>query len=200
VSLPEFNQLCDCEVRARNAAAAQAGVNFPEVVWPEVVRAAIPEVRSWSESELDEFLFRHEQLIRTVTLMGGAAGVLPVLAGLGLKLGLCSNCQLYTLRELTSALKCEGLSLELFDPHLRFFSFQAGFSKPNPEAFRGLGQALAALGIAPAATIMVGDRVDNDIAPARAQGWVAWHLQEIGGKGEAGGTWNDLLAWILALV
>jgi putative hydrolase of the HAD superfamily len=42
-----------------------------------------------------------------------------------------------------------------------------GFSKPDPRAFEA---AAGALGAAPAGCIMVGDRIDNDIAPAKALG------------------------------
>lgn len=42
-----------------------------------------------------------------------------------------------------------------------------GFSKPDPRAFQAAAEAL---GMAPADCIMVGDRIDNDIVPARALG------------------------------
>jgi HAD superfamily hydrolase (TIGR01549 family) len=45
-----------------------------------------------------------------------------------------------------------------------------GLSKPDPRAFQAAAQAL---GAAPAECIMVGDRIDNDIAPARALGMAA---------------------------
>jgi len=45
-----------------------------------------------------------------------------------------------------------------------------GLSKPDPRAFQA---ALEALGATPAECIMVGDRIDNDIAPAKALGMAA---------------------------
>ena len=42
-----------------------------------------------------------------------------------------------------------------------------GFSKPDPRAFQAAAEAL---GVAPADCIMVGDRIDNDIVPAKALG------------------------------
>lgn len=47
-------------------------------------------------------------------------------------------------------------------------SAEAGLAKPDPRFF---AQALAQANCAPAEVVMVGDRLDNDIAPARAQGW-----------------------------
>ena len=40
-----------------------------------------------------------------------------------------------------------------------------GFSKPDPRAFEAAAEAL---GVAPVECIMVGDRIDNDIGPAKA--------------------------------
>ena len=42
---------------------------------------------------------------------------------------------------------------------------------------------------------MVGDRLDNDIAPARAEGWQTWQLVSTKRAGAAG-NWRDLTAWL----
>jgi HAD superfamily hydrolase (TIGR01549 family) len=57
---------------------------------------------------------------------------------------------------------------ELFD--YQGLSEVTGLRKPDRGAFTA---ATEALGLAPAACIMVGDRVDNDIAPAKALGMAA---------------------------
>jgi HAD superfamily hydrolase (TIGR01549 family) len=49
----------------------------------------------------------------------------------------------------------------------RGLSGASGVRKPDPRAFTS---AAAALGVAPAECIMVGDRIDNDIIPAKALG------------------------------
>jgi 5'-nucleotidase len=55
------------------------------------------------------------------------------------------------------------------------FSEEQGVYKPDPELFR---RALRLAGVAPEHALMVGDRLDNDIAPAAALGmataWVRW--------------------------
>jgi FMN phosphatase YigB (HAD superfamily) len=55
------------------------------------------------------------------------------------------------------------------------FSEEQGTFKPDPGLFR---HALACGGVAPEEALMVGDRLDNDIAPAAALGmstaWVRW--------------------------
>ena len=74
------------------------------------------------------------------------------------------------------ALAAHGLGLDLFDRDLCFWSFEHGFSKPDPHVFQILTARLAARGIRPAETLMVGDRLDNDIEPAQAHGWQTWQL------------------------
>jgi 5'-nucleotidase len=54
-------------------------------------------------------------------------------------------------------------------------SEERGLFKPDPDLFRW---AIARAGTSPANCVMVGDRLDNDIAPAQAEGmatvWVRW--------------------------
>jgi FMN phosphatase YigB (HAD superfamily) len=111
--------------------------------------------------------------------------------GRRLQLGVASNCQPYTVREFEGALAATGLPFNLFRAALTFRSYEHGFSKPDPHVFRLLTARLAALGIAPGETLMVGDRVDNDILPARAQGFLTWHLVEQAAQA-SGGSWADL--------
>ena len=51
---------------------------------------------------------------------------------------------------------------------LVFASAEFGLSKPDPAVFR---RAISLAGCAPERTLMVGDRLDNDIGPAKSQGW-----------------------------
>jgi HAD superfamily hydrolase (TIGR01549 family) len=53
---------------------------------------------------------------------------------------------------------------------LVFASSELGLSKPDPAIFAG---ARMASNSGPEDMIMVGDRIDNDIGPAKAQGWKA---------------------------
>jgi len=183
-------------VIARHHAAARAcGISWPEVQWPLVVREAIPSLARLPARKLADFLFRQMQIGRTLRLADGAARCLRHLNDSGVALGIASNSQAYTLRELTVALQGTGLNLSMFDRELRFWSFENGFSKPDPHVFRILTARLAARGISPAETLMVGDRLDNDIKPSRAWGWHTWQLLAKG-RDESSGTWRDLLAWL----
>jgi putative hydrolase of the HAD superfamily len=107
-------------------------------------------------------------------------------------LGIASNAQAYTLRELSEALATHALGMDLFESHLCFWSFQHGFSKPDPHVFQILTARLAARGIGSAEILMVGDRFDNDIEPARNHGWPTWHLGRL-----ADGDWAGLRGRLL---
>jgi putative hydrolase of the HAD superfamily len=90
-------------------------------------------------------------------------GLLRRLRERGLKLGIVAN-QLEAARE---RLARAGIG-DLFD-HLGL-SGDTGFRKPDPRAFTA---AIEALRVSPSDCIMVGDRIDNDIAPAKALGIAA---------------------------
>jgi putative hydrolase of the HAD superfamily len=94
-------------------------------------------------------------------------GLLRRLRDRGLALGIVANQPERTRARLERA----GID-DLFGHH--GLSGVTGYSKPDPRAFLSAAQAL---GAAPAQCIMVGDRIDNDIAPAKALGMAAIQLR-----------------------
>jgi FMN phosphatase YigB (HAD superfamily) len=182
------------KIIARHHAAARArGILWPEVHWPSVVLEAVPEVGRLPSLEQEEFLFQQIQTGHTTRMTAATAAALRVLTERHCLLGIASNAQAYTLRELQEALATHGLNMDLFAQDLCFWSFQNGFSKPDPHAFQILTTRLNARGIAPAETLMVGDRLDNDIVPARACGWRTWQLLALPTQdGNNAGDWNQL--------
>jgi putative hydrolase of the HAD superfamily len=94
-------------------------------------------------------------------------GLLRRLRGRDLKLGIVAN-QPETARE---RLARAGIG-ELFD--YQGLSALTGLRKPDPRAFL---VAAEALGVTPPACVMVGDRIDNDIVPAKALGMAAIQLR-----------------------
>lgn len=175
--LVEPPRLEDVSVRCReivardHAAAHERGIHFPEVIWPDVMLRALPPLASLDISVREEFMIRHIQLLREVALASGVTEFLRACCERGWPLGIASNAQHYTLHELESALGSVGLSSSIFDPDLVVWSFRSGFSKPDPHVFQILAARLASRGIEPAEILMIGDRCDNDIEPARAFGW-----------------------------
>ncbi len=196
-SLEEFASRCDKIIAREHAAADAAGAEYPEVYWPAVAREAMPELACLSDQSCDEFLYQHAQLQRTIRLMAGAAKELRELRQARMQLGLASNAQPYSVRELEAALQSADLPSSLFRPELCFLSFQHGFGKPASRVFRLLTARLRALGIAPGETLMLGDREDNDVAPALAHGWQAWKLTPSPAQpGQRAGDWASLGAWL----
>lgn len=176
-SLEEFTARCEAVIRRERATARDRGIAWPEVYWPQVAVEAAPALRALEGAALEDWLFAHAQMVRTVRLAPGAGNLLRSLVPTGLGLGVASNAQPYTWRELDGALAEVGMSRACFDPALCFWSFAHGFSKPDPHVFRVLTARLAARGIPADAALMVGDRLDNDIQPALRAGWQAWHLR-----------------------
>jgi putative hydrolase of the HAD superfamily len=124
--------------------------------------------------------------------MPGAADALRVLLRERKLLGLVSNSQPYTITELDASLAAARLRFKIFGPELSFLSFEAGFSKPDPHAFRWLAARLRGYGITPKEALVVGDRLDNDIEPANAQGFQTWHLTCEPSVWPSAGDWRKL--------
>ena len=97
-------------------------------------------------------------------------GLLCRLRERGLKLGIVANQSQAARERLARA----GIG-DLFDHH--GLSAITGLRKPDPRAFLAAAEALD---VAPSDCIMVGYRIDNDIAPAKALGMAA--IQFRGGR------------------
>jgi putative hydrolase of the HAD superfamily len=85
-----------------------------------------------------------------------------------------------------------GLRFDIFHPSLRFLSFEHGYSKPDPRVFRLLAVRLRLLGVTAPEALLVGDRLDNDIEPARAQGFQTWQLAAASSLVPMAGGWESL--------
>jgi len=177
-SLEEVGALCGRLVWNEHEHASKFGILHPEVSWDWIMLIALPALQSVPDDALHDFIFQHSQLLRTIRLMPGAAEFLSKCREEGIVLGIASNAQAYTLRELDTVLQGTGVSRADFAADLTFWSFENGFSKPDPHVYRQLGSRLGLRTISCAATLMVGDRLDNDIHPAAAQGFRTWHFRD----------------------
>lgn len=184
----EFSIASSQVIARRHEAARRRGISWPEVYWPAVVAEVLPGFSQLSRPEQDEFVFRQIQTGHTTRLTSDTASALRWLKEQPRLLGIASNAQAYTLRELQEALAAHGLGLGAFERDLCFWSFEHGFSKPDPHVFQILTIRLAARGIASGETLMIGDRLDNDIEPARAHGWQTWQSE-----GVRNGAWPGLI-------
>lgn len=187
----EFSVATGHVIAAMHQIARLRGIPFPEVQWPTVVARILPQVTEMSPAARDDLLYRLVQTGHTVRLKPQCGETLAALAGSGCLLGIASNAQSYTVREVEQLLSQAGLSMSIFDPDLCFWSYQHGFSKPDPHVWRILSARLERKGVQLEQITMVGDRVDNDIQPARRHGWQTWLLCD-NPNGERGGDWHAL--------
>lgn len=189
MDLEHLNERCQHIISEDHSHAHEYGVPHPEVVWVDVMRRALPAFEKLPAGQGEDFLFGHIQLLRDLRLAPRAPAVLRECLRQEARLGITSNAQPYTVRELGEALAGAGLDLGMFDEDLCLWSFQNGFSKPDAHVFRLLAFRLINRGISPAETLIIGDRLDNDIEPARAQGFQTWWLNE-----SHEGDWEALIA------
>jgi FMN phosphatase YigB (HAD superfamily) len=162
-------------VARHHAVARQAGVRFPEVNWPVVVSEAL---RYFERTVTPQQAARWAALVmscgREVEQMPGAVEVVQECQRRGWRLGVASNAQAYTLDEVGAVFSGSGVGLPDFTPELTLWSFDLGFSKPSPEIFQILSQRAGRYGVRREEILMIGDRMDNDLVPARLAGWQAW--------------------------
>src|SRR5688572_16633016 len=80
LNLKEFAAACEVMIAREHDSARRAGIEHPEIFWPTVACAAMPELARLKPKQLDRFLIEHAALQRRVRLMPGAAGVLRLLS------------------------------------------------------------------------------------------------------------------------
>lgn len=188
----DFAVACNRIIGQQHDASRARGIPHPEILWPAIVREVVPELRILSAKDQDDFILGQIQTGHTSRLSPGAAETLSHLKHRGCTLGIASNAQAYTLRELKEGLAEQQLTMDLFDADLCFWSFQHGFSKPDPHVYQILSARLEARGISRDQILAVGDRLDNDVEPARVHGWHTWHLSA--DRSTSSGGWPDLVA------
>lgn len=182
----DFSVACNRAITLRHNAAHARGIPKPEILWPSILTEVVSGFAKLKVAAQKEFVYRQMQIGRSLTLVPGIAPALRWLVDKRCPLGIASNAQAYTLTELETLLKPEGLGLNNFAPDLRVWSFENGFSKPDPHVFQMLRVRLEARHIAPNEAIVVGDRLDNDVTPARQQGFQTWHLYPSSPEGQSG--------------
>ena len=178
MTLEHLAERCRHLISEDHAHAHAFGICHPEVVWSDIMRRALPAFANLPAERAEDFLYRHIHLLRELHLAPECERVFSFCLENGIRLGIVSNAQPYTLRELAEGLEGVGHSLRLFEKDLCVWSFENGFSKPDPHVFRQLAFRLERRGILPEETLVIGDRMDNDIEPARAQGFQTWWLNE----------------------
>lgn len=140
---------------------------FPEVDIREIHSVLHPEM---STAEIEELALQHEQQVNPVSAMSGAKETLTALAARGLKLGLISNAQFYTVPVLEETLDASLGDLGI-DRDLCWFSYVVRRAKPDPWLFESARSALARFGLEAEEVLYIGNDVRNDIDPSHVVGF-----------------------------
>jgi HAD superfamily hydrolase (TIGR01549 family) len=134
--------------------------SFAPNAHPAIIWHAVGGERTLAEAVFADFQERAHRREIPFELREGMADLLAWLHARGMKLGLAANQPHATLH----VLERHGIGRYF---HHREVSGTHGFHKPDVRLFL---RACEDLGVAPEATVMVGDRIDNDIYPARLLG------------------------------
>ncbi len=169
VKLPPRDVFCqllaeDSEAQYHAALAEQRGINIFTVMRRFGERFAIPLTDSLIEAAGEAYCTGGRPV--PSPLRPGALEVLRTLRSWGLRLAAISNT-VQPGRFMRPAMVERGLA-EFFP--VQIYSADAGVAKPHPAIFR---MALAALDVAPADAIYVGDRLIPDVAGPQAIGMKA---------------------------
>jgi putative hydrolase of the HAD superfamily len=150
------------ELKEKGIAPAEVQV---DKIWADLIERVGDKPTS---SQARKVAAYREMMANPVRPFSGAAEILKQLKKSGMRLGIVSNSQFYTMPIL-------GVNLELdpnkiFEPELTFLSFRLGFSKPSPYFFSLVRTTALHLGFRPEEVLVVGNDCENDIAAAEAYG------------------------------
>jgi FMN phosphatase YigB (HAD superfamily) len=156
-------------IAAEHRLMREKGIEPAEVlvdqIWEELISRAGGDTSATQPRMVSIY---REMLANPVRAFAGAAEAVRRLRAAGLRLGIVSNSQFYTMPILAYTLRIDPG--DLFDRELTFLSFRLGFAKPAPYFFRLARTTLMHLGLKPDEALVVGNDYVNDVQPAQAQG------------------------------
>lgn len=153
-------------IRVDEEALSAASRRAVEVFAPDAYAHMVETLCGGDPQAVERVQRRRRQTLSgldTFQLRPGIDGLLERLVAHGLLLGIVAN------QPAAAAARLQRAGVARHFRHMGL-SGVVGVRKPEPEIFLG---AAAALGVPIARCIMVGDRIDNDIAPAKALGMAA---------------------------
>ncbi|MBW1981008.1 MAG: HAD family hydrolase [Deltaproteobacteria bacterium] len=165
-----WHQLFFEAIAAEHEDMRQKGIGHAEVLVDRIWEAMITRAGGDPAVNRPRTLAAYREMIANpVRPFAGVAETLRRLRSMGLRLGIVSNSQFYTMPILARALgiACE----ELFEAPFVFLSYRLGFAKPEPHFFRLVRTTLLAHGIGPEETLVVGNDEENDIQAAQIHGF-----------------------------
>jgi pantothenate kinase-related protein Tda10/FMN phosphatase YigB (HAD superfamily) len=148
------------------------GINFPEVkiekIWHSILKK-IDHPQKNNKNFWFEIADNHQKFIAKRTLYKNSSKIFDYCIKNNIKLGIISNAQFYTEKDLLKLLKTtqefkDVKSIyDVFEKDLCFFSYKIGFSKPNTKIFDLVNKKLSSYNISMNESLFVGNDVFNDI-------------------------------------
>ena len=178
VTISAAKLLADLHERVQaNVAAHEASGQVHELDHQQLASAAlrqsgVPSDLADDYELVDEILdIEQRAWYHGVTVAPGVVDTLTTLRAMGLRLGLCSNAS-YRAASMHGQIEYLGVA-RLLDAAT--FSSEAGFRKPSQQIFT---LALQRIGCSAAVTVMVGDKMREDVDGAQRSGLRAIRLSE----------------------
>lgn len=171
-SLPTTDQLREL-ITATNDACRSPENPKPEVeildVWRVLLTRSGRDDLAEQPGQVAALAAEYESRSNPTWPMPGALDALGHLADRGLRLGIVSNAQVFTIPLVEDLL---GAPLaRVFDLNLCFFSNRFRAAKPGPRLFDHAKTRLARLGVLPEQTVYIGNDMLNDVWAARQAGF-----------------------------
>lgn len=173
-NVPTTAQLHDA-IRDQNGRCLSADRPKPEVDIVAIWRSVLHQNGILASTrQTNQLAAEYESRMNATWPMPGAASLLSGLAECGLKLGIVSNAQQFTIPLIEELGGNFGVD-SLFDPNLCVFSYRYRQAKPAARLFDVLCVGLDRLGILPLDALYVGnDRLNDVWAASRAGLRTAW--------------------------
>lgn len=159
-----FEAVADEQEEMRKKGVIPAEVQV-DLIWETMI---VRSARDKAVAQPRTLAAYREMLANPVRAFAGAVETLRNLKNAGIRLGIVSNCQFYTMPILGYTLDIKPG--DFFERELTFLSYRLGFAKPAPYFFRLVRTTLLHKGFREAEALVVGNDCENDILPAQAQG------------------------------
>jgi FMN phosphatase YigB (HAD superfamily) len=160
------------------------GEKYPEICaergWENIVKKLLQKDYEFDHGffgSLNEYsrkiAFYFHASLQGTACYDGAAKTMKRLRKRGIRQGLISDAQCFTLVQLQRGLTPQDAKArvdELIDADLRALSFEQGSRKPSERLYKYLLDVLEAKGVSPQQVLHVGSRLAHDVVPAKRLG------------------------------
>lgn len=169
IDAKELYYLFKDNIQKEHKKKQKKGIQYPEIKIEDIWEKILKKINyNYDKAFLFKIAYEHEELKGKRTLYKDAEHVLKTLKEKGIKLGIISNAQFYTIIEMNNLLKQPFE--HYFEKDLAFLSYKLGFSKPDIKAFETLKKRLKKYDIKEDEIMYIGNDMLKDIGTAKKAG------------------------------